>query len=86
MALGIELTSSLSKKKHRHPSAAIHWEVIADKLNKAGWSWGCVAAIDSNGRTIWIADVHRDDSSRRATVRNRPLRLQATEVASASLS
>jgi hypothetical protein len=21
---------------------------------------GCVSAIDSNGRTIWIADAHRD--------------------------
>jgi hypothetical protein len=35
--------------------------VIADNFNKAGWSWGCVSAIDSNGRTIWIADAHRDD-------------------------
>jgi hypothetical protein len=35
-------------------------EIIADKLSKAGWSWGCVSAIDSNGRTIWIADAHRD--------------------------
>jgi hypothetical protein len=33
----------------------------ADNLSKAGWSWGCVSAIDSNGRTIWIADAHRDD-------------------------
>ena len=24
------------------------------------WSWGCVSAIDSNGRKIWIADAHRD--------------------------
>ena len=23
-------------------------------------SWGCVSAIDSNGRTISIADAHRD--------------------------
>ena len=22
---------------------------------------GCVSAIDSKGRTIWIVDVHRDD-------------------------
>ena len=28
------------------------WEIIADNLSKAGWSWGCVSAIDSNGRTI----------------------------------
>jgi hypothetical protein len=32
--------------------------------SKAGWSWGCVAAIDSQGRTIWIADAHRDDGKR----------------------
>ena len=41
-----------------------HWEIIADNLSKAGWSWGCVSAIDSNGRTIWIADAHRDDGKR----------------------
>jgi len=32
-----------------------YWEIIADNLSKAGWSWGCVSAIDSEGRTIWIA-------------------------------
>jgi hypothetical protein len=25
---------------------------------------GCVSAIDSNGRTIWIVDAHRDDGRR----------------------
>jgi hypothetical protein len=39
-------------------------EIIADNLIKAGWSWGCVSAIDSQGRTIWIADAHRDDGKR----------------------
>jgi hypothetical protein len=29
-----------------------------------GWSLGCVSAIGSNGRTIWIADAHRDDGKR----------------------
>ena len=38
-----------------------YWEIIADNLSKAGWIRGCVSAIDSNGRTIWIADAHRDD-------------------------
>ena len=28
-----------------------------DNLKKAGWSLGYVSAIDSNGRTIWIADA-----------------------------
>ena len=40
------------------------WEVIADNLSKAGWSWGYVSALDSQGRTIWIADAHRDGGSR----------------------
>jgi len=40
------------------------WEIIADNLRKAGWSWGCVSAIDSEGRTIWIADTHRGDGRR----------------------
>jgi hypothetical protein len=25
-----------------------------------GWSYGYVSAVDSEGRTIWIADAHRD--------------------------
>jgi hypothetical protein len=41
-----------------------YWEIIADNLSKAAWSWGCVSAIDSNGRTIWIADAHRDNGNR----------------------
>ena len=40
------------------------WEIIADRLSKAGWSWGCVSALDSHGRTIWIVDAHRDDGRR----------------------
>ena len=41
-----------------------YWEIIADNLSKAGLSWGYVSAIDSNGRTIWIADAHRGDGKR----------------------
>ena len=41
-----------------------YWEIIADNLSKAGWSLGWVSAIDSKGRTIWIADAHRDDGRR----------------------
>ena len=33
-------------------------EIIADNLSKAAWSFGCVTAIDANGRTIWIVDAH----------------------------
>jgi hypothetical protein len=41
-----------------------YWEIIADNLSKAGWSWGCVSAVDSRRRTIWIADAHRDAGNR----------------------
>ena len=41
-----------------------YWELIADKLSKAGWSLGWVSAVDSEGHTIWIADAHRDDGKR----------------------
>jgi hypothetical protein len=40
------------------------WEIIADRLSKAGWSWGCVSAIDSQGQTIWIVDAHCGDGKR----------------------
>jgi hypothetical protein len=33
-------------------------------ISKAGWSWGCVSAIDSSERIIWIADAHRRDGKR----------------------
>ena len=40
------------------------WEIIADNLKKAGFSLGWVSAIDLEGRTIWIVDVHRDNGKR----------------------
>jgi hypothetical protein len=41
-----------------------YWEIIADNLSRAGWSWGCVATVDSNGQTIFVAEAHRDDGKR----------------------
>ena len=41
-----------------------YWEIVADNLSKAGWSLDRVSAIDSEGRTIWIVDAHRDDGRR----------------------
>ena len=41
-----------------------YWEIIADKLSKAGWTWGCVSTVDRNGRTIFIADAQRGDGKR----------------------
>jgi hypothetical protein len=41
-----------------------YWEIIADNLSKAGWTWGCVSAADCQGRTIWIVDAHHGDGKR----------------------
>ena len=40
-----------------------YWEIIADNLSKAGWSWGCVTAMDCDARTLWIVDAHSDDGN-----------------------
>jgi hypothetical protein len=45
-------------------AAVKYWEIIADNLSKAGWSWGCVATVDARGQTIFVADAHRDDGKR----------------------
>jgi hypothetical protein len=58
-----------------------YWEIIADNLNKVGWSWGCVSAVDRMARTIWIADAHRD--GKRFIVRGDGLVTAFLEVASA---
>jgi hypothetical protein len=48
----------------RQIAAVKYWEIIADNLSRAGWSWGCVATVDSRGRTIFVADAQRDDGKR----------------------
>ena len=45
------------------------WEIIADRLSKAGWSWGWVSAVDSKGRTIWIVDAHRDGPRKNSCIK-----------------
>jgi hypothetical protein len=47
-----------------NPPRVKYWEIIADNLSKAGWSWGCVSAVDSYGETIFIVDAHRGDGKR----------------------
>jgi hypothetical protein len=41
-----------------------YWETVADNLSKAGWTWGYVSTINSNGQTTFVADAHRDDGKR----------------------
>jgi hypothetical protein len=57
----VHITLSLlcgEQKRHNLPRLK-YWEIIADNLSKAGWSWGCVSALDSGGQLIFIADAHR---------------------------
>ena len=57
------LSLPCGEQKSKNPPTVKYWEIIADNLSKAGWSWGCVSAVDSSGRTIWIADAHRGDGN-----------------------
>jgi hypothetical protein len=41
-----------------------YWEIIADNLRASGWNWGCVSAVDSRGRTIFVADAYRNNRRR----------------------
>jgi len=42
-----------------------YWEIIADKLSAAGWSWGYCSAVTKDGWR-WIVDAHSGDA--RATL------------------
>jgi hypothetical protein len=52
------------RTKAAESSPVKYWEIIADNLSKAGWSWGCIATVDRERRTIRIADAHRGDGKR----------------------
>ena len=41
-----------------------YWEIIADNLSKAGWSWGCVSGVDCNGEKSSLSMRHRGENSR----------------------
>jgi len=56
--------SPLESKRGSLLSESETWEIIADNLSKVGWSWGCVSAKDSRGRTIFVVDAHRDGNQR----------------------
>jgi hypothetical protein len=50
----------VKNKRGRIPARVKYWEIIADNLSEAGWSWGCVSGVDSNGQTMFTVDAHRD--------------------------
>ena len=52
------------RTKERQFHRVNYWEIIADNLSKAGWSWGSVATVNVRGRTIFVADAHHGDGKR----------------------
>ena len=36
-----------------------YWEIVADKLSAAGWSWGYCSAVMQQDRR-WVVDAHRE--------------------------
>jgi len=61
---GIREIFELPPDETANPAGHSNAATSADNLSKAGWSWGSVSAVDCEGRTIWIADAHRDDGRR----------------------
>src|SRR5262245_16072458 len=41
-----------------------YWEIIADNLSKAGWSWACGFSSDSRGMNNMGCCAHRGDGKR----------------------
>jgi hypothetical protein len=63
-----------------------YWEIIADNLSKAGWSWGYISAVDSERRTIWIADAHRGWSRKNKARQIAAMMVKASSITSSDVS
>src|SRR5437660_1903452 len=40
-----------------------YWEIVADKLSAAGWTWGYCSAVTCDGWR-WVVDAYRGDGRR----------------------
>jgi hypothetical protein len=41
-----------------------YWETIADRLSKAGWTWGVSSGFTQKGTAIFVTDAHKGDGKR----------------------
>jgi hypothetical protein len=41
-----------------------YWEIIADNLRKAGWSWGFISSTGQRGRQFWVVALERKEFGR----------------------
>ena len=44
-------------------SSLKYWEIVADKVSAAGWSWGYCSAVIQDGWR-WIVDANKGDGKR----------------------
>ena len=62
---------ALRGKAAVNPQPVKYWEIIADNLNKAGWSLGWVSAIDSTRSLIpWLLYCKQHQPEARCDVGN----------------
>jgi hypothetical protein len=54
---------SLWRAKKQNQTRVTYWEIIANNLSKAGWTWGVSQLWILAGERS-IADAHRDDGKR----------------------
>jgi hypothetical protein len=47
--LMIILSLPCREHKRQDPQRVKYWEIIADNLSKAGWSWGCISPCIAKG-------------------------------------
>jgi len=52
---------------------ASEWKKLAESLKKTGWTWGCTERVDSNGATVFVADIATGSVSLSAPIAKRPL-------------
>ena len=45
-----------------------YWEIIADNLSKAGWSWGCVSAVGSRDLGVESVVLTQDQPKSRSLI------------------
>src|SRR5215471_14265192 len=63
---GIEqnCTANGSKRSLKSAPPMKYWQIVADNLTKAAWSWGCSSESDLTGRVLFTADAYASDGRR----------------------
>jgi hypothetical protein len=42
----------------------VKWEIIANKLSKAGWCCGCISSANHDGQQFWVVAAERKNAGR----------------------